>query len=247
MKRFIDDRIWVDAWFCKLSSDFKLVWIYLFTNCSKIGIWEENMEELEYRLKSKINVEELKKIFSEKVTFGLKEWLIKNFILIQYPSLLIKPNSPLHISVFKELNKKGLNLIGNSLLIDYTYPMDSLQVKEEVKEEVKAINTTKDINNKNKHFFIVPPHLENIWPRVLEMRKKIKKPMTDYAQELAIDKLSEMGDESMQIKIVKQTIERSYSGFFPVAEKKESNKFESEEETYQRAMKQVEDNKDVLR
>jgi hypothetical protein len=129
MKRFIDDKIWADPWFSKLSSDNKLIWIYLFTSCSKIGIWEENTEEVEYRLKKKIDWEKTKEAFSGKVVFVGKEWHIVNFIAIQYPSLLDKPNSPLHISVFRELDARCLKLQGNSLLIDYIYPMDRVQVK----------------------------------------------------------------------------------------------------------------------
>jgi hypothetical protein len=114
-----------------------LLWIYLFTNCSKIGLWEENREEVEYRLRKKLDWEKTREIFSEKVAFIGNNWIIKKFIELQYPKLLEKPTSPLHVAVFSELKKKCLNLNGNSLCIDYTYPMHSLQVKEEVKEEEK--------------------------------------------------------------------------------------------------------------
>jgi hypothetical protein len=129
MKRFIDDQIWLDPWFSKLSSDHKILWIYLFTNCSKIGEWEINTEEVEYRLKKKLDWEKVKTAFTEKVFIIGNKWYIKNFIAIQYPRLLISSTAPLHVAVFRELDKKGLKLAGNSLYIDYAYTMDSLQVK----------------------------------------------------------------------------------------------------------------------
>ena len=138
MKRFIDDKIWVDPWFSKLSSDHKILWIYLFTNCSKIGIWEENTEEVEYRLKKKLDWKKTKEAFSGKIVFVENEWHLLNFISIQYPSLLIKHHSPLHISVFSELEKKGLKLQGNSLYIDYTNTIHSVQVEVKVKEKVEV-------------------------------------------------------------------------------------------------------------
>jgi hypothetical protein len=137
-KRFIDSKIWSDTWFQELDQHAKLFWIYLFTNCDIIGLWEFNPKRAEFDLGKKINWEEMQKNISSKVIFTEKYWIIKTFISQQYPNLNKKPNAPLHISVLNEIEKKCLNFDLNSLSIDYRYPIDSVQVEVEVKEKVKV-------------------------------------------------------------------------------------------------------------
>ena len=58
----------------------------------------------------------------------------------------------------------------------------------------------------------------------LEMRKKIRAPMTDRALELMLTKLDKMTDsETEKIAILEQSIERSWRGIFPLKEKGENN------------------------
>lgn len=54
----------------------------------------------------------------------------------------------------------------------------------------------------------------------VDMRKKIKKPMTDRAIELAIKKLEELsgGDNDTAIKIIEQSVMNSWQGLFPLKE-----------------------------
>ena len=56
------------------------------------------------------------------------------------------------------------------------------------------------------------------------MRKKIKKPMTDRAVELAIKKLNELsgGDNDIAIKIIEQSVMNSWQGLFPLKEEAKS-------------------------
>ena len=51
-----------------------------------------------------------------------------------------------------------------------------------------------------------------------EMRKKIKKPLTDKAKELIIKKLSKLsnGNGDIAIKIMENSIENSWQGVFPL-------------------------------
>ena len=62
----------------------------------------------------------------------------------------------------------------------------------------------------------------------LEMRKQIKKPMTDRAIELAIKKLEELSavpfsdsmDNDMAIRILHQSVMNGWQGLFPLKEQK---------------------------
>ena len=81
--------------------------------------------------------------------------------------------------------------------------------KEKEKEKEKEI----------KEKASVPSHLLEVWPKYLEMRKKIRKPTTEHAETLLFKKLSEMPpDQSIQIAIVEQSIENSWQGLFPLRE-----------------------------
>jgi hypothetical protein len=157
-KRFIDDKIWSDPWFQELDPLLKLFWIYLFSICDIIGIWEYNPKRAEFDLCKKLPWEEIQKKLDEKVLFTDRFWIIKTFIRQQYPKLADCPNAPLHISVMKQINKMCLNFDLNSLSIDYSNPIDRVQVivKEKVKEKVKE---EEEVIEKDKKKFI-PPSFE---------------------------------------------------------------------------------------
>jgi hypothetical protein len=65
---------------------------------------------------------------------------------------------------------------------------------------------------------VIPEHLKEIWPKFIEMRKLIKKPATDFAQENIIAKLERLApdDAHKQKLIVLQSIESSWSGVFEI-------------------------------
>ena len=54
------------------------------------------------------------------------------------------------------------------------------------------------------------------------MRKKMRKPMTAHAIDLAISKLQKLsaGDKDIAVDIVNQSIERGWTAFYPLPEKK---------------------------
>jgi len=144
-KKFIDSDIWGDSWFMDLKPIFKLVYIYVFSNCDNTGLYKVNLKKMQFEIGEKVDVEKLTLSLEEKIKFYDSTWLIMNYIRFQYPNILKKPDSPLHKSVLDMIDRNCLKLDGNSLYIDYAYPMHSLQekkreerVKEEVKEKVKS-------------------------------------------------------------------------------------------------------------
>ena len=73
---------------------------------------------------------------------------------------------------------------------------------------------------KSKGNNIVPSEISNAFSAFVEMRKRIKKPLTDYAIELSIKKLESIapGDYPTQIAILNQSIEHCWQGLFPLKE-----------------------------
>ena len=149
-KRFIDSKTWEDPWFQEVAPISKLFWIYLFTKCDMVGLWEYNPKRAEFDIGKKINWELIQKDLKSKVLFTEKYWILKNFIKQQYPQLNIKPDAPLHKAVFSEIEKKGINFDLDSLSIDYQYPIDSLQVI--VKEKDKVLSSFKGADNWKQSF-----------------------------------------------------------------------------------------------
>lgn len=73
--------------------------------------------------------------------------------------------------------------------------------------------------NENNTSIEVPYYLVSVWNRFVEMRKAIRKPLTDNAQHLGLEKLFSLSqDHDTQIKIVEQSIFNSYQGLFPLKE-----------------------------
>lgn len=73
---------------------------------------------------------------------------------------------------------------------------------------------------KSKVNNIIPAEIKDAFSAFVEMRKEIKKPLTDYAIELAIEKLEKLapGNYPTQIAILNQSIEHCWQGLFPLKE-----------------------------
>lgn len=68
-----------------------------------------------------------------------------------------------------------------------------------------------------------------LWGAYVEMRKKIKAPLTPHAMGLCIKKLDKMRSEGMDpSSVLEQSIERSYRGLFPVRKNEETFQFTSQ-------------------
>ena len=65
----------------------------------------------------------------------------------------------------------------------------------------------------------------------IEMRKKIKAPMTERAVNLMLSKLSSMAnDDTEKIKIINQSIMNSWKGIFPIKEEKRHDRFSARDD-----------------
>ena len=108
------------------------------------------------------------------------------------------------------------------------HPKGSFSEKNPSKSEKNPTKENKIKENKNKinktktaTAIAVAPELEPAWQAFIEMRKKMRKPMTEYAMEITIKKLETLapGDTVTQKKILEQSVERSWQSVYELKEK----------------------------
>lgn len=109
-QRKIDSEIFRDKWFFKLSSDAKLLFIYLITNCDHAGIIEFNPELAAFETKikglSKGYETLMKELESRLITVTEDDLYIVGFVQFQVCKVL-NPNVKYHNSVIKRQEEFG--------------------------------------------------------------------------------------------------------------------------------------------
>lgn len=76
----------------------------------------------------------------------------------------------------------------------------------------------------------------------IEMRKKMKAPMTEQAVKIALNKLSSLTqDEEEAIKIIEQSIEHGWKSFYPLKEEKPKTRQEELHQLYEKYKKEEEE------
>ena len=88
---------------------------------------------------------------------------------------------------------------------------------------------------KKKHYFLDSysknEELISSLKDFIEMRKKIKAPMTERAVNLMLSKLSSIAnDDTEKIKIINQSIMNSWKGIFPIKEEKRHDRFSARDD-----------------
>jgi hypothetical protein len=131
-KRFTETEKWRDPWFCELSNNMKLFWIYLLDNCNMAGIWEPNWPLVEFQLHLNLAELELKEVYDRIIFTESKKWHIPKFILFQYGEL--NPSNRMHQAVILRLEKEGLN---KKLLSPLEGAKDKDKDKDKEKNKVK--------------------------------------------------------------------------------------------------------------
>jgi hypothetical protein len=91
------------------------------------------------------------------------------------------------------------------------------QQSNTLKNDKNDNNVKNEKNNKSKSYFL-NQELESAFLSYIEMRKKIKHPMTDRAIQLAINELNKLAtdNDELKIKIIEQSIFHSWQGLFPL-------------------------------
>lgn len=109
-KRFTDCDKWRDAWFRRLSSNVKLLWLYLCDSCDNAGVWEIDQELADFEMGQHVDLNDALVEMTERVVEidGGRKWWIKKFILFQNPTGLTPTVSP-HVHILRLLEHHGLD------------------------------------------------------------------------------------------------------------------------------------------
>lgn len=108
-KRFTATEKWDDPWFCSLSPEYKLFWIYLCDNCNSAGIWNVNWPLVKFHI---WQVEfDLKSFGGRIIKLSEEKWFIKGFVLFQQKISSLKAlnqDNNAHKSIIQILKKEGI-------------------------------------------------------------------------------------------------------------------------------------------
>lgn len=148
-KRFTDVSKWEDVWFAALSTEGKLLWVYLCDKCDEIGVYKVNKRLAEFDLWEGCldNPEE----FSGKINvLDDSHWFIIKFCKFQYGSL--NENNNFHKSLLAKIYKLDEFLLSRDknhvMMLNQVMAKipprnfisgDKVKEKEKVKEKVKEV------------------------------------------------------------------------------------------------------------
>lgn len=111
---------------------------------------------------------------------------------------------------------------GNQMATQYSIDKDSIdKISIDKKSEEAVSAETKPPKKKKKQSYSDDPYLNDAILSFIEFRKGIKKPMTDRAVDLLINKLNGMADSVQeQIAILNQSIMNGWTGVYELKEEK---------------------------
>lgn len=88
-------------------------------------------------------------------------------------------------------------------------------------------NNVKNVNNIKNIYSDYPEELKKALDNFVEMRKKIRSPLTENAMQLALNKLKKLStDETTQIEIINETVLKGWKSFYPLKIEQTKNNYE---------------------
>ena len=137
-KRFIDTELFNDEWFCELSKDAKLFFIYYITNCDHAGILKLNKKLFEFQTSIKDIDKVIKEMGNKLILIKDSVFFMPGYLKFQYPDF---PKSKVkqQEGALKILDNHGITLeIVKSYLtvpkeLEYSYVNDNDNVSDSVK------------------------------------------------------------------------------------------------------------------
>ncbi len=210
-KRFTDTDKWKKPFIRGLEAPYKLLWLYILDDCDHSGMWQVDIEVAEIRLGETLTIEKAKEFFAEKIQIfdDGEKWFIPDFIEFQYGKL--NEENRAHKSVINLLSKyenKGL-----------TSSLQGAKDKEKDKDMVKVKDKVKD--KEREIIEIIYPFNSQTFMDLWSVWKKFKQEQFRFTyksigEQGALKELSELsgGSEDIAIKIIHQSINKSWKGFF---------------------------------
>lgn len=111
-----------------------------------------------------------------------------------------------------DTDKMSQSRTGKNVSTDTDKMSQSTIIQRNTNKGIQQSNTTAD------PFCTGSPALDDALRGFEEMRKKLRKPLTDRAKKLTLGKLEKLapGNEAMQVAILDQSVERGWQGVFPL-------------------------------
>lgn len=105
-----------------------------------------------------------------------------------------------------------------------------IDIEKEIETEKEVEKIKKKNNKKPAVYYPADEALNQTFLDYIDARKKMKKPMTEKAIELAMRELEKLAgtDNELAIKILNQSIFRGWMGLFPLKDEKQSNNASSD-------------------
>ena len=205
-KRYIDTKFWDDNYIIDKDPIEKLLFLYLLTNTltNIIGIYEISLRRIAFD--TGIDSEMVKKIL-ERFEADLKIKYDNNWVAIR--------NFTKH-----QLNNPKINTGIETLLKEV--PEHFIEWVNIDYDRLSHLNTNTNTNtNLNTNLILIADSkgddFKKAWKDFIEMRTRIRKPMTVRAGELLIMDLNKItNNENIQIAILNQSIKNSWQGVFPL-------------------------------
>lgn len=196
--RQIHVLIWDDDWFCQLSSDEKVVFIWLFSNrrASVSGLYQ--FTEFICSRETGIPIENVRKaikhLVDDKKIYVEGEWVwVKNLRKYNY-----YPNGNADVRIRKDLEQLPDNGLRHAY-IDYYKPLDSplqapippLQEQEQEKEHEKDIELKKEKITSSNFSLLVREYEQNIGVITSKTHDLISEDFEKYGYELCSKAITE--------------------------------------------------------
>lgn len=241
----VNTEFWEDDKVESMTPEEKYFWLYLLTNpyTKQLGIYKITKKQMSFQLGYDIEtVTKLLDRFENQyklIKYMDNEIAIKNFL----KHSILKGGKPVEDC----LNADISNVKHRSLIRWVFDGLDPSKVSSTVvnvietwkKESIKERINDNDIHNDNDNdndsivdnlvddsstirgeVFDTSPRFNQALKDFEEMRNRIKKPLTDRAKVLLLEKLEKLapGDEEKQIEILDQSIMNSWQGVFELKE-----------------------------
>lgn len=112
-----------------------------------------------------------------------------------------------------DINKENVNI--NLQNVDINPKNADINSQSKVKKS--KVKKSK-VNKSNS--LEIPQELQESWDAFVEMRKRLKKPLTEHAEQLAYKKLMDLSSQDLNISkaILEQSVLNSWQGLYPVKE-----------------------------
>ncbi len=215
-KRFSESSRWDDPWYRNLKPHLKNFWDFLCMRPDAAGVWKPDWEDIKFRIGVKIDpVGAINELNNGKLRVNILNngyWQIMGWVEFQFGEILNEKigQHRASIALINKYREFGY-LEGKSYPIPYpTHGLINSPVEMEKEKEITIQPIFKYLDDVS---FVA------CFNDYLEMRKKIRKPATDRAKELALKSLHEHPLETA-IKMLNNSVMNSWQGIFPLKQER---------------------------